>query len=154
VCNVFDRHPCQPGFLPPIGQDLHLTVKAAARSGEPAEPLGGNVDTIADLFAQLRRCWQPPPLADAFPGMEMTIRLAFTRAGDILGEPRFTFASKLADGSAKARYQRTLVDAFNRCTPIRFTEGMGGAVAGRPLTFHIVDDRQIKKTENQTEKAK
>ena len=27
------------------------------------------------------------------------------------------------------------------CTPLRFTEGLGGAVAGRPIAIRFVDNR-------------
>jgi hypothetical protein len=30
-----------------------------------------------------------------------------------------------------------------RCTPLHFSQGMGGAVAGRPIAIRFVDNRMI-----------
>jgi hypothetical protein len=32
---------------------------------------------------------------------------------------------------------------LKRCTPLHFSAGMGGAVAGRPIAIRFVDDRTI-----------
>src|SRR5262245_12091378 len=57
-CGVFSGSPCVPNNLPPIGQDLHLTI-AKAGTGDPPSP-DGHVDTISELFAALSACWLPP----------------------------------------------------------------------------------------------
>jgi hypothetical protein len=31
--------------------------------------------------------------------------------------------------------------ALERCTPLRFTPGLGGAIAGRPIAIRYVDNR-------------
>src|SRR5205085_9116252 len=70
VCSVFQRRPCVPEFLPPIGQDLRLTIETAgetpadnpqARESEDGPTPGSErkVDTIRQLFATLRSCWFP-----------------------------------------------------------------------------------------------
>jgi len=33
--------------------------------------------------------------------------------------------------------------ALKRCTPLNFSPGMAGAVAGRPIAIRFVDDRTI-----------
>jgi hypothetical protein len=39
---------------------------------------------------------------------------------------------------------RDAVDApLKRCTPLHFSTGMAGAVAGRPIAIRFVDDRTI-----------
>jgi hypothetical protein len=39
---------------------------------------------------------------------------------------------------------RTAIDAaMKRCIPLRFSTGMAGAVAGRPITIRFVDNRTI-----------
>jgi hypothetical protein len=32
--------------------------------------------------------------------------------------------------------------ALERCTPLPFTDGLGGAVAGRPIAIRFVDNRE------------
>jgi len=38
-------------------------------------------------------------------------------------------------------YLHAITAALGRCTPLRFTEGLGGAVAGRPIAIRFVDNR-------------
>src|SRR5262245_50283245 len=98
VCSVFRRRPCIPEILPPIGQDLQLTIESVAATaavgddrttaqaghadGAPESERG--IDTIRDLFAALRSCWTPPSIEDARPGMQMTVRFSFKRNGEII----------------------------------------------------------------------
>jgi hypothetical protein len=45
-------------------------------------------------------------------------------------------------------YPNALDAALKRCTPLHFSEGMGGAVAARPITIRFVDDRTIDNTKD------
>jgi hypothetical protein len=117
---------------------------------EPAPPpdrgkLANRLDEIGPL---LSKCLQMPPLDIARPGMRVTLRLAFTRDGEILGEPRFTFATPGVPPEIKAAYQRAAVDMLNRCTPLPITKELGGAIAGRPFAIPIIETRKEKKAEN------
>ena len=38
-------------------------------------------------------------------------------------------------------YHDAIMAALERCTPLRFTSGLGGALAGRPIAIRYVDDR-------------
>jgi hypothetical protein len=71
-CGVFHLRPCFPYYLPPLGQDLQLTI--VSTDGDAAE----NVRESA---------------------------------------------------------------ALQRCTPLHFSAGMAGAVAGRPIAIRFVDER-------------
>jgi hypothetical protein len=73
--------------------------------------------------------------------MEISVRLSFNRAGAILGEPRFTFLTRGVSPQVKATYQRAVVATLNRCTPLRLTPQLGGALAGRPFRIHFIDTR-------------
>jgi hypothetical protein len=170
-CGVFHRGPCLPYYLPPLGEDLRLTIvssddgdpadnKAAAtnneqtgdRAGEQAsEQASGENDTANDqpldsiraMFAALRACWVPPPKDEARPGMEYTIRFAFKRDGEIVAPPRVTYASHDAPADVRDIYRHAVTAALKRCTPLHFTDGMGGAVAGRPIAIRFVDNRSV-----------
>jgi hypothetical protein len=121
-----------------------------ALPGDPAAPpppvpserkLANRLDEIGPILSQ---CLQLPSDI-ARPGMRVTLRLAFTRDGEILGEPRFTFTTPGVSPEVKAAYQRAAVDMLNRCTPLPITKELGGAIAGRPLVIPIVDTRNEKK---------
>ena len=95
------------------------------------------------MFAALRACWIPPPKDAARHGMEYTIRFAFKRDGAMIAPPRMTYASHDAPADVRNVYRDAVNAALNRCTPLHFSEGMGDAVAGRPIAIRFVDDRTI-----------
>ncbi len=110
---------------------LILLSSACAR----AEP--GQVNNIREAFARFRTCWKPPPASQANP-IDITVIVSFNRAGDILGRPRITYESEQATDNDRMLYRIAVMEALQRCTPMPFTEGMAGAVAGRPfaIQFH------------------
>jgi len=162
-CGVFHRGPCFPYYEPPLGQELRLTIVStdadeaahktgadAKGSGEGAENLSADaqqatddhgLDTIAAMFAALRGCWVPPPKNEARHGMEYTIRFAFKRDGELVAAPRMTYASHDAPAKVRDTYRGAIDAALKRCSPLHFSVGMGGAVAGRPITIRFVDER-------------
>jgi hypothetical protein len=99
---------------------------------------GERVDTIKDVFARLRTCWKPPPASRANPGVDITVIVSFDRDGNILGHPRITYESEGATDNDRLMYRIAVMETLQRCVPLPFTEGMAGAVAGRPFAvqFH------------------
>ena len=154
VCSVFHRRACVPEPVYPFSEDLRLTIASAApdrtnQSPEPAveQEVEGRaaaehrLDTIHAMFDALRACWVPPPQDEARPGMQMSVRLSFRRTGEPIGAPRVTYTSPDAPPPARDIYHDAILAALERCTPLRFTPGLGGAVAGRPVAIRFVDDR-------------
>jgi hypothetical protein len=123
---------------------LAVSVPSSLVRGFEAEPpaLANRLDEIGPL---LSRCLRMPDYDIARPGMQITVRLAFTRDGAILGEPRFTFATPGVSPEVRAAYQRAVVDMLNRCTPLPITKELGNAIAGRPFVIPIVETRKQKK---------
>ncbi len=161
-CGVFRGGPCLPYYLPPIGEDLRLTI-VSSDDNDPnnagvtkSDQAGGEnptadeqpLDSISAMYAALRACWVPPPKDEARHGMQYTIRFAFTRDGDIVAPPRVTFASHDAPADVRDVYRDAVNAALKRCTPLHFSDGMGGAVAGRPIAIRFVDDRTIDKAKS------
>jgi hypothetical protein len=110
----------------------------------PAQSEQKLANQLSEIGPILSKCLQLP--SDIFrPGMRVTVRLAFTRDGEILGEPRFTFTTPGVSPEVKAAYQRAAVDMLNRCTPLPITKELGGAIAGRPFVIPIIDMRNEKK---------
>ena len=100
----------------------------AAASGAQAQ----QIDTIKDVYAKLHSCWRPPPLSSANP-IDITVIVSFNREGAILGQPRITYESANAGENDRIAYRIAVMETLQRCTPLPFTEGLGGAVAGRPF---------------------
>jgi hypothetical protein len=160
-CDVFHRGPCFPQYPPPIGQDLRLTIVSSGEA-EPTIGAAGELheieqgkepaaedkplDSIRAIYATLRACWVPPPKDSARHGMEYTIRFAFKRDGEIIAPPRVTYASHDAPVDVRDVYRDAVKAALARCTPLHFSDGMAGAVAGRPIAIRFVDDRSTEKS--------
>ena len=146
------------GNLRPIGQDLRLTIVStdendpASNPGDDIDKDRGNavkaaheksVDSIREMNAALHTCWMPPPKDSARHGMEYTIRFAFKRDGEIIAPPRVTYSSHDAPADMRDVYRDAVNAALARCTPLHFSDGMAGAVAGRPIAIRFVDNRTI-----------
>jgi hypothetical protein len=146
-CNLYGpTQPCAPFLLYPPGQDLRLTIPSrGAEDNARHAPDGREINTLRELFAALRACWVPPPLEDARPGIDLTIRFSIDRAGNVIGKPRFTYVSRMASPDERDLYRRAVIDSLMRCTPLRLTSGMGGAIAGRPIVIRYVDDRNTRR---------
>jgi hypothetical protein len=167
VCSVFDRHPCAPTTcsvfrrgpcIPeidyPIGQDLRLTIESrspgesAVRDDTRSDPHEHELATIRAMFDALRACWVPPQQEQARAGMQMSVRFALKRNGEIIATPRVTYVSPGAPPEAREAYLNAVTAALERCTPLHLTDGLGGAVAGRPIAVRFVDNRKLEPAEN------
>jgi hypothetical protein len=146
-CSVFHHGPCFPYYLPPLGQDLRLTIVSTDEDHAPVEnDREGDehaLSSIRDMFAALRACWVPPSKPEARHGMEYTIRFALKRDGTLIAPPRMTYASHDAPAAKRDIYGIAIDAALKRCTPLHFSMGMAGAVAGRPIAIRFVDERTI-----------
>jgi hypothetical protein len=101
------------------------------------------LDSIRDMFAALRACRVPPLKDEARHGMEYTIRFALKRDGTMIAAPRMTYSSHEVSAATRDVYRDAIDAALKRCTPLHFSQGMAGAVAGRPIVIRFVDDRTI-----------
>jgi hypothetical protein len=126
-----------PWFSAPI---LLLALSASARA-EPQQ-----LNTIKDVFARLHNCWKPPPLSEANP-VDITVSVSFNREGVILGHPRITYESEQASDNDRIRYRIAVMETLQRCTPLPFSETLGGAVAGRPFAIPFRTRKHQPKTQ-------
>ena len=119
---------------------LSLALAGPAR----AEP--ERLDSIRDVVVKLHSCWKPPPLSQANP-IDITVVVSFNREGVILGHPRITYESEQASDSDRLQYRIAVMETLQRCTPLPFTEALGGAVAGRPFAIPFRTRKRPPKTE-------
>jgi hypothetical protein len=108
---------------------LLLFLSGSAGLTEP-----GEVDNLRDIVAKLKTCWKPPPASRANP-IDITVVVSFNRVGEIFGHPRITYESEAATDNDRLIYRIAVMETLQRCTPMPFTEGMAGAVAGRPFAI-------------------
>lgn len=101
------------------------------------------IGTLPEIFKRLGKCFKSPPLPRDHPGLQITFIMTFTRTGELFGQPKVTYESEYATDNDRLLYRTAVVEALQRCTPMPFTDGLGNAVAGRPLRMRI-DDRRTK----------
>ena len=144
-CSVFNDGPCIPEIFYPYGQNLQLTIQSvppldqAPKYRKPDHDL----DTIGDLFSALRSCWAPPADDTAREGMQMSVRFSFKRSGEIIATPQVTYATAGVPADTRAAYLKAINASLTACMPLKFTGGLGGALAGRPIAIRYVDNRDL-----------
>jgi hypothetical protein len=122
-----------------IAASLLLLSSHAARA-EPAK-----IDTLDAMWARLKQCWKSPRLPEGDPGMQITAMFTFRRNGEIFGKPRITFESPDATEADSIAYRTAVMETLQRCSPMPFTDAMGGAIAGHPLRVRFDDRRNLPK---------
>ena len=146
-CSVFNDGPCIPEIDYPYGQNLQLTIQTVPPQdqAEKYRKPDHDLDTIGDLFAALRSCWAPPPADTAREGMQMSVRFSFNKAGGLIGPPRLTYATAGVPADTRTTYLNAINASLKACLPLKFTSGLGGALAGRPIAIRYVDNRELGK---------
>ena len=108
----------------------------------PAQGQPQRIDSIRDVLARLHACWKPPPASQANP-MDITVIVSFNREGAILGHPRITHESENASDNDRLTYRMAVMETLQRCTPLPFTDALGGAVAGRPFAVPFKSRKKL-----------
>src|SRR5258708_20518747 len=93
-----------------------LLLSLNAARAEPAK-----IDTLKDMWARLKQCWQPPRLPQGHPGMQITVLFSFQHNGELLGRPRITFESPEATQAASIAYRAPGTETSHRLPPSPFT---------------------------------
>jgi hypothetical protein len=125
-------------------------VLVAGATNAAAQAPQGQINTLNELGAALRACWIPPSLDRSRAGMQVTVQMSFRRNGELFGKPKITFESSGASDDERLAYRIAVADMLKRCASLPFTDALGNAVAGRPFTMRLVDDRKLKQAENAT----
>jgi hypothetical protein len=149
VCSVFRPRACTPELNYPFSEQLQLTIESRgsaagmpARSEQAPSAPKHDLRTIREVFAALRNCWVPPTENHSKYGTQLSVRLSFKRGGEIFGEPRMTYITPGSSREVREAYWVAIMAALSRCTPLGFSKGLGGALAGRPFAIRFVDNRE------------
>ena len=113
-------------------------LSASAVAQNPQAP----INTPTELEAALLACWVPPPIEQSRPGMQITVLMSFNRNGQLFGQPRIAFQSRGTSETERWPYRVAVAEMLKRCASLPFTEALGNAVAGQPVTMTLVDDRE------------
>jgi hypothetical protein len=101
-----------------------------------SEAKSAPANTLRELYTAIGECVKSARVG--LPGSELTILFSLKRDGSLLGKPRISHAKLLGDSSAQMAFVANVLAAFDKCLPLSITEGLGGAVAGRPMSFRVV----------------
>jgi hypothetical protein len=71
---------------------------------------------------------------------EITLRLQFSKAGRVVGEPRVTYVA--APGDERSKVIESMKAALKDCTPLRFTPRLGAGIAGYPFAIRFIAARR------------
>ena len=107
-----------------------LCAPCPAFAQEPAKPL----NAYAEVFPAIYACWRQPPGVE---GMEVTINFTFNRKGEIFGKPKIAYSKLAGDQAAQQAFVAAALKAISDCTPLKFSDALGGAVAGRPFSIRF-----------------
>jgi hypothetical protein len=111
-----------------------LVLSVTPASAAPA-------DTLDGLWQTLRACIRLDGVPPAAVGSEVTVLFSLKRDGSLLGRPRITHARLLGSTGDQRDFIAAALGAVSRCLPMDVTDGLGGAIAGRPLNFRIGSQR-------------
>jgi hypothetical protein len=98
---------------------------------------GAALERLADIAPALRRCWTPPAIDGPDTGVMATVRFSLRRDGSLFGQPRVTWETKRSDPDLRRRFTASVVAAIRACTPMRLSQPLGAAIAGRPLSIRF-----------------
>ncbi len=107
----------------------------AAPPGAKAEP----ASTLAALWQRLGACSQAVGGSAESAGSEVTVLFSIKRDGSLQGQPRITHASLKGDDAARKAFLAEALRGIARCFPLAITDGLGGAIAGRPLRLRVMN---------------
>ena len=60
-----------------------------------------------------------------------------------LATPRVTYATAGVPPDTRDTYLKAINASLDACLPLKFTGGLGGALAGRPIAIRYVDNRDL-----------
>jgi hypothetical protein len=72
--------------------------------------------------------------------LQVALQVLLRPATDIAADNQ---SSHDAPADVRDVYRDAVNAALARCTPLHFSDGRGGAVAGRPIAIRFVDNRTI-----------
>ncbi len=115
-------------------QKVRIIASLAFLATSPIEAETAPANTLPDLWRELSACVRAPSES---VGSEVTILFTLKRDGSLLGKPRITHSHLLGDGDAQNAFVAGAVGALAKCLPVSITDGLGGAIAGHPLSIRI-----------------
>jgi hypothetical protein len=129
-----------------LAQGTILTIEVNRSNPHPHAPTA-SINTLQDLMVAFAGCWQPPRADTSKGPVDLTFQVSFKRNGELFGKPRAISFARAVTDEERQRYYTAVAEAIDRCSPMPFTDSMGGAVAGRTFRINFLDRRNTRKAE-------
>jgi len=129
-----------------FAQGMTLTIEINRSNSNPHRPTA-KINNLQEFMAALATCWNPPPADASRQPVDLTFQVSFKRSGELFGKPRIVSFTRAVSDEERQRYYTAIAEAIDRCSPMPFTESMGGAVAGRTFRVNFLDRRNSRKAE-------
>ena len=129
-----------------LAQSTTLAIQIRGTNANPARP-AAPVNNQQELSAALAACWSPPPPDRERGPVDVIFQVSFKRSGELFGKPRIVEFARPVTAEERGRYYAAVAEAIDRCSPMPFTESMGGAVAGRVFRVNFIDMRNRRQAE-------
>ena len=111
---------------------LPLLLTATGARAEPTLTLDG-------MWQLLGACAQSVRGPAEAAGSEVTALFSIKRDGSLQGQPRITHSKLVGDDATQQEYLSAVLSGVARCFTLAITDGLGGAVAGRPLRLRVMN---------------
>lgn len=137
---VVEPTPRPEGVPYPYPQGFALDVPVIP--GEGTAPRSQDqmpLKTYRSVAEALGRCWQPPASFEGQRWKTVTLRVSFKRDGIVNGLPRIPYADPGLTSDARSGLNQSLTAALKRCTPLKFTPGLGSAIAGQIFALRFIE---------------
>ena len=117
------------------GRAATLALCVAA---QPIVAQAAPADNLATLWRNLGACTKLDGVPPGAVGSEVTVLFSLKRDGSLLGRPRITHSRLVGNESDRRGFIAAALGAVSRCLPMPITDGLGGAIAGRPLNLRLM----------------
>lgn len=115
---------------------MAVAVALGAAAQAPSA-LAAPADSLAALWTALGRCARVEGVTPGAAGSEVTVLFSLKRDGSLLGKPRITHSRLTGDAADQRGFVAAALEAVSRCLPVEISDGLGGAIAGRPLSLRL-----------------
>lgn len=112
-------------------------VLALCAANVPPSARSAPADTLASLWRYLGGCARVEGVPPGAAGSEVTVLFSLKRDGSLLGQPRITHSRLTGSEADQQVFVASALGAVSRCLPAQITDGLGGAIAGRPLSLRL-----------------
>jgi len=131
-----------------LASGMLMSIDFRSDNPRPRRPVG-QVNDLIQIQAALADCWQFPPADEGRAPVDVIFTVSFKRSGELFGKPRVVKFSREVSDAERGRFYQAVAEAIDRCSPMPFTDQMGGAVAGRTLHIRFIDSRKRKQADMQ-----